>query len=236
MIETSGQSILDALELGASKCPESDGGFLQVSGLTYTINTAIPSSVVVDENENFVSVAEPRRVSDVKINGVDIDPQKTYRVASINYLLFEGGNGMAMFKDATVINRDVMVDNQALVNYLESMPDNKIPATYQDPAGSGRISIVSETPEEGDDTQAGPSDTPTDPSGTSTDSNVGGSGSDNNATKGHTEGLPQTSDDSLRIIAPLVIASVLSSFVLAVLALLFARKRNTTCKTHQRIL
>lgn len=123
-----------------------------------------------------------------------------------------------------------------LVNYLESMPDNKIPATYQDPAGSGRISIVSETPEEGDDTQAGPSDTPTDPSGTSTDSNVGGSGSDNNATKGHTEGLPQTSDDSLRIIAPLVIASVLSSFVLAVLALLFARKRNTTCKTHQRIL
>ena len=96
---------------------------------------------------------------------------------------------MAMFKDVTVINRDVMVDNQALVNYLESMPDNKIPATYQDPAGSGRISIVSETPEEGDDTQAGPSDTPTDPSGTSTDSNVGGSGSDNNATKGHTEGL-----------------------------------------------
>lgn len=50
---------------------------------------------------------------------------------------------MAMFKDVTVINRDVMVDNQALVNYLESMPDNKIPATYQDPAGSGRISIVS---------------------------------------------------------------------------------------------
>lgn len=66
LIETSGQSILDALELGASKCPESDGGFLHVSGLTYTINTAIPSSVVVDENENFVSVAEPRRVSDVK--------------------------------------------------------------------------------------------------------------------------------------------------------------------------
>lgn len=136
---------------------------------------------------------------------------------------------MAMFKDVTVINRDVMIDNQALVNYLESMPDNKIPATYQDPAGSGRISIVSETPEEG-------GDTPTDPSDPTTDPNAGGSDSDDNATKGHTEGLPQTSDDSLRIIAPLVIASVLSSFVLAVLALLFARKRNTTCKTHQRIL
>lgn len=150
---------------------------------------------------------------------------------------------MAMFKDVTVINRDVMVDNQALVNYLESMPDNKIPAIYQDPSGNGRITIVSETPEEGGDTPTDPSDpttdpsdTPTDPSDPATDPNAGGSDSDDNAANGQAEGIPQTSDDSLRIIAPLVIASVLSSFVLAVLALLFARKRNTVRKTRQRIL
>ncbi len=243
LIETSGQSILDALELGASKCPEADGGFLQVSGLTYTINTAIPSSVVVDENEAFVRVDGQRRVSNVKINGVDIDPQKTYRVASINYLLFEGGNGMTMFNDATVINRDAMVDNQALVNYLESMPDNKIPATYQDPSGNGRITIVSETPEEGGDTPTDPSDpttdpsdTPTDPSDPTTDPNAGGSDSDDNAANGQAEGLPQTGDDSLQIIVPLVATNALSGAALMALALLFARKCNTVRKTRQRIL
>lgn len=243
LIETSGQSILDALELGASKCPEADGGFLQVSGLTYTINTAIPSSVVVDENETFVRVDGQRRVSNVKINGVDIDPQKTYRVASINYLLFEGGNGMTMFNDATVINRDAMVDNQALVNYLESMPDNKIPATYQDPSGNGRITIVSETPEEGGDTPTDPSDpttdpsdTPTDPSDPTTDPNAGGSDSDDNAANGQAEGLPQTGDDSLQIIVPLVATNALSGAALMALALLFARKCNTVRKTRQRIL
>lgn len=170
--------------------------------------------MVVDKNENFVSVAGPRRVSDVKINGVDIDPQKTCRVASINYLLVEGGNGMTMFNDATVINRDAMVDNQALVNYLESMPDKKIPATYQDPAGNGRITIVSEAPEEGSDTPTDPTDTPTDPSDTSTNPNTGESDSGNNATNNQTEGLPQTGDDFLQIMVPLVVTSLLSGVML----------------------
>ena len=43
LVEVSGQQILDALELGAMQAGESEnGGFLQVSGLKYTINTAIP--------------------------------------------------------------------------------------------------------------------------------------------------------------------------------------------------
>ena len=150
---------------------------------------------------------------------------------------------MTMFNDATVINRDAMVDNQALVNYLESMPDNKIPATYRDPSGNGRITIVSETPEEGGDTPTDPSDpttdpsdTPTDPSDPATDPNAGGSDSDDNAANGQAEGLPQTGDDSLQIIVPLVATNVLSGAALVALALLFARKCNTVRKTRQRIL
>ena len=39
MVEATGQQILDALEMGARVTPEENGGFLQVSGLTYEIHT-----------------------------------------------------------------------------------------------------------------------------------------------------------------------------------------------------
>ena len=59
--EVTGQEILDALEMASrSTMAETDdgddavgenGGFLQVSGLRYTIDTAVPSTVEVDEQE-----------------------------------------------------------------------------------------------------------------------------------------------------------------------------------------
>lgn len=59
-----GQQLLDALEMGASRYPQEFGGFLQVSGLTYRIDPAIPSSVVLDDKGRFVKVAGPRRVKE----------------------------------------------------------------------------------------------------------------------------------------------------------------------------
>lgn len=56
LIRCKGSVIRDALELGASKLPEENGGFIQVSGLTYTINTTKPSAVKLDEKGNFVKV------------------------------------------------------------------------------------------------------------------------------------------------------------------------------------
>ena len=59
VVETTGQDILDALEMGARVTPEENGGFLQVSGLTYTIDTSIPSSVVLNDEKEFVKVEAP---------------------------------------------------------------------------------------------------------------------------------------------------------------------------------
>ena len=49
LVETNGQDILDALEMGAHLYPEENGGFLQVSGLSYTIDASVPSSVVLSD-------------------------------------------------------------------------------------------------------------------------------------------------------------------------------------------
>lgn len=67
VLEITGQQLLDALEMGASRYPEEFGGFMQISGATYTINSKIPSFVITDEKGNFIKVDGAYRVQDVKI-------------------------------------------------------------------------------------------------------------------------------------------------------------------------
>ncbi len=43
-----------------------NGGFLQVSGITFTVDTAVESSVVLDDNGMFVSCGDARRVKEVR--------------------------------------------------------------------------------------------------------------------------------------------------------------------------
>ena len=128
LVEVSGQQILDALEHGSAYAGESEnGGFLQVSGLKYTINTGVKSSVVLDDAGNFVKVAGERRVEDVQILDKTtgeykaIAPQGTYTLASHNYMLKQGGDGYAMFgKDnVTILKDEVMVDNEVLIDYIK---------------------------------------------------------------------------------------------------------------------
>ena len=97
VIEATGQQVLDALELGATNIPDEVAGFLQVSGISYEIDTTVPSTVVIDENKMFVKVAGARRVVNVKVGGVPIDPKKTYTVASTTYILTQQGDGSVSY-------------------------------------------------------------------------------------------------------------------------------------------
>ncbi|MEG0270341.1 MAG: bifunctional UDP-sugar hydrolase/5'-nucleotidase, partial [Clostridia bacterium] len=99
MVEASGQEILDALEMGARVVPEENGGFLQVSGMTYEIHTYVPSSVKLDDNGMFVSVDGDYRVKNVKVGDADLDLAKTYTLACHDYLLKNAGDGYTMFQD-----------------------------------------------------------------------------------------------------------------------------------------
>ena len=55
------------LEMTARSTPGENGGFLQVSGLKYTIDLNITSSVKVDDKSMFVSVEGLRRVKNVQV-------------------------------------------------------------------------------------------------------------------------------------------------------------------------
>ena len=134
-----GQEILDALELGAMNAPLEDGGFQHVSGLTYTIDLSVPSSVVLDATGSFAGVAGPYRVTNVLVNGQPLNVNSTYTVASHNYMIKEGGSGINMFMDNTLLQDCTMLDNQLLIDYITEYLGGTIGSQYADPYGSGRI-------------------------------------------------------------------------------------------------
>ena len=146
VIEVTGQQILDALEWGARAVPSENGGFLQVSGLTYEIHTYIESSAKADENTMFAGVEGEYRVKNVMVGGEPLDLEKTYTLASHNYMLKNGGDGFSMFAGAKLLQDEVMLDNQVLINYITGVLNGVVGEEYADPYGEGRIVIVEEAP------------------------------------------------------------------------------------------
>ena len=147
MVEATGQEILDALELGSSGAGAGEsGGFLQVSGLSYEINTTIPSSVVLDDNKMFVKVAGEYRVQNVKVGNAPLDLKKTYKLASHNYMLKSAGDGYTMFQDNKLLADEVELDNQVLIKYITNTLKGTITSDsiYANTYGNGRIKVITE--------------------------------------------------------------------------------------------
>ena len=134
--EVSGQQLLDFLEFVYMSLPEENGSFQQVSGIQCVVNTKIPTSVVVDENDVFVKVTGARRVSDVKILNKEnnqyeqIDKNKLYTLASHNYLLLDKGSGASMLNNSKIIVNDGMLDVELLEKYIKENLNGTITEEY----------------------------------------------------------------------------------------------------------
>ena len=156
--EISGQDVLDALELSMRFLPEKSPRFAQVSGISFKVNISIPSSVEVDENEVFVQVKGKRRVSNVKIGKEDLVLDKKYKIAFDNYI-GNGGDGYSMFEKSEELYSTLIVDNQAVINYIKDTLNGTIPVSYN--KTEGRIVIIStEDKDKEDDDSTNPSDDP----------------------------------------------------------------------------
>lgn len=146
MVEATGLEIIDCLEMcyrmvlsqtsdGENAIGE-DGGFQQVSGLKFVVDTSVESSVVVDEQDLFVAVEGERRIKDVHVLNKDgiyepIDENKIYTVASHNYLLKECGSGCPMFADNVFLMEEGMADYQVLITYMKEGLNGKIGSGYE---------------------------------------------------------------------------------------------------------
>ena len=146
VIEVSGQQVLDSLEWSVHALPGEFGGFNQVAGMTFEYDSSIDSPCVTDENGFFDHVDESmeRRVRNVKIGGEDLDPAKTYTLASIDYQLLNHGDGYTMYDGAPVLQKSVKLDNQVLIDYITGTLGGHVGAGYEEPYGQGRIVAVNQ--------------------------------------------------------------------------------------------
>jgi len=155
MVKCTGQEVLDCLEMASrfTKKESADGtnavgecgGFQQVSGLKYTIDTSVPSSVKLDANGMFVSVDGPYRVKDVMVVKDDgtaepLDLKKEYTLASHNYMIKQKGDGFTMFADNQLLLDETMIDNQVLIHYITDKLGGKVGSQYAKP--QGRITVL----------------------------------------------------------------------------------------------
>lgn len=153
-VKATGQQILDALEWTSRKTQSefkaSDGsgigglpGFLQVAGLRYTIDTSIDSPAIADDKDMFFGFIEdaPRRVTNVEVekdgDWTAIDPQAEYILASQDYILADGGDGITMFREDPIVSNPGVPDYMAVVNYIKSL--NGDLSDYAEP--QGRITV-----------------------------------------------------------------------------------------------
>ena len=157
VVEATGQQILDALEMSSRDLSFNEegrltgecGGFLQVSGLKYTIYAGTPSTVKTDAAGMFASVTGARRVGDVQVRNKTtgayepIDPEKTYTLASHDFMLKSGGDGLGMFMKNRIIRDGGMLDNEVLINYFnsETFRTRLAAGEYANWTGAGRITI-----------------------------------------------------------------------------------------------
>lgn len=180
----SGQQLLDALEWGARLAGEGEnGGFLQVSGLSYQIDTSIPDTTKKDDKGIWVGGPTGEyRVHNVQIynketNAWDaLDLDASYNLAGYNYTLRDLGDGFAMFDGAVNVLDYVMEDYMVLANYIQGFDGGTVGASnsplsakysgfvvnYGEINGSGRISLSSKAqiPEVTASEQSGVTDIP----------------------------------------------------------------------------
>ena len=125
LAEISGQTIKDMIEMTMMYYPGEGGAFPHLSGLTFSFNTSIPSSVVLDEYEGFAGVTGQYKVYNIKVYNKDngtyepLELDKTYTIAASNYYLLEYGSGLKMLENTKVIQKDGMLDVEALELYID---------------------------------------------------------------------------------------------------------------------
>jgi 2',3'-cyclic-nucleotide 2'-phosphodiesterase (5'-nucleotidase family) len=116
-VKLTGREIKEALEHGVSGVELKEGRFPQVSGLSFAYDPKMPMG---------------SRVIDISVEGERLDPNRTYTVAT-NDFLAAGGDGYKLFRDAMKESQNFAITDDTIIS-------DKI--TYNDSGRSLRDVVV----------------------------------------------------------------------------------------------
>lgn len=145
VINVTGAQLLETIEASCQAVGTDGviGGFPQVSGITFTVDAAIPYEKGPNYPDTTISSpAKPgSRVTIADVGGKGFSTDATYSVAT-NSFVSAGGDTYHAFKEAADTQSPVMFsfDYEAIVGYLVTACDHTVPNTYAEP--QGRMTIL----------------------------------------------------------------------------------------------
>lgn len=103
VIEIKGSDLLAALEVGIDQYPTEKGAFPHIGGMSFTFDSKKPAG---------------KRVVSAMVGNAPVDPEKTYKLATNDFLV-AGGDGYTMFKGKKVVAEFGAMD-EVLIQYMNT--------------------------------------------------------------------------------------------------------------------
>ena len=144
-----GADLLEVLEAATYSLPEAIGGFPQVSGIEYEIDTTVEwvAGEQYPDSTYFAPAQPGARVTIKSVGGEPFDPEALYTIAT-NDFCAAGGDQYYAFKYSFAtagIDTGLAIED-ALVQYTSEVLGGVIGEEYAEPAG--RIVVISDAAEE----------------------------------------------------------------------------------------
>lgn len=143
LVYVSGAELLEALEASTYCTPGAVGGFPQVSGIEYTVDTdkEFKANAETYPGSTYYGPASINRVTINSVNGKAFSKDDTYAVITNNFCAAGGDTYYAFAAATDQFDTSVPMD-EALMNYITEELGGTIGAKYAEPAG--RITITGE--------------------------------------------------------------------------------------------
>ncbi len=140
LVTITGAQLLEILEASTFCTPETIGGFPQVAGIEYTLDTTVPyENGAQYPNSTYYAPAKPgSRVTITSVNGQPFDAAKNYTVV-VNGFQAEGGDTYYQLTQGSYFADTNVLDCDSLIEYVQSL-NGVIGQEYAKP--QGRITII----------------------------------------------------------------------------------------------
>lgn len=122
IVKVTGAQLLEALEASCSAAPSALGGFPQVSGIVFTVNTSVPyvNGMQYPDSTYYAPAVPGSRVTIETVGDRAFSLTDSYYIA-VNNFMADGGDTYYVFTQAEEVIDTGVIDAEGLISYVNSL-------------------------------------------------------------------------------------------------------------------